>query len=244
MTDVEASHQAEIGRAEAWLTRVADRLGLTPGDDPWDEVERRLDETLASLTAERDRLRAELDGEPDPCPLDHGCDPDGVCSCWCHLHDCALGECPTFKIVESWLANMRAQHEKIVAKLTAERDIEKAWHANWADPMAERDAALAALAEERKQTARMRAVVEAARAWAGPVRLVRELGESISKPFVLLAAVNVLGPETCPLCGGIGNYHSWVDGEDYKCKTCNGSGTADDALDAGAATGGEGGTDG
>lgn len=83
-------------------------------------------EVLRELEAERDALKAELarikDAEPTPCPVDHSCEGEQSCGCWCDLHDVPIAECPTFMLVSSWiesrdreLAEARAAIERVRA---------------------------------------------------------------------------------------------------------------------------------
>lgn len=44
---------------------------------------------------------------PEPCMLDHNCDDDEMCSCWCELHDCPLDNCPSYKLVTAWIEHAR-----------------------------------------------------------------------------------------------------------------------------------------
>lgn len=77
---------------------------------------------IPPLLAEILRLRAELDGEPEPCPLDHSCDPDEPCGCWCHLHDCAIVECPSFQYVERVIKQLKDEGQRLVSAARAEAD--------------------------------------------------------------------------------------------------------------------------
>lgn len=69
---------------------------------------------LAAVLPEHRRKVLAAD-QPEPCPLDHSCDEGDSCGCWCPLHDCAITECPTFRTVERWIADMRERHEAILA---------------------------------------------------------------------------------------------------------------------------------
>lgn len=46
---------------------------------------------------------------PQECQLDHSCQDDEMCSCWCELHDCPIANCPSYKLVTAWLAQARAE---------------------------------------------------------------------------------------------------------------------------------------
>jgi len=92
---------------------------------PWDEVPEQNRALMIATCAEvgariRARVLAEV-AEPEPCPLDHSCDEDEPCGCWCHLHDCAIAECPTLQRVNDWLKSARAdEHSQIESMLRTE----------------------------------------------------------------------------------------------------------------------------
>ena len=70
---------------------------------------------VPALLAEVERLTKRVAEEPIPCPVDHGCDVDESCSCWCDLHDCPIDECPTYRLVTSWLDARDAEVERLKA---------------------------------------------------------------------------------------------------------------------------------
>jgi hypothetical protein len=77
------------------------RLEFKPGQDGAQATEVLLTtEMHADLSP---RLAAEPDSDPETCPLDHTCDEDEICNCWCDGHDCPAAECPSFRLVTSRL---------------------------------------------------------------------------------------------------------------------------------------------
>lgn len=82
------------------------------------------DEFLAAETWRSADLSARLSAKPDPdpetCPLDCTCDEDETCGCWCDVHDCPIAECPSFKLVDSWLRDAAEKRDTEVAQLRAE----------------------------------------------------------------------------------------------------------------------------
>lgn len=48
-----------------------------------------------------------------PCPVDHQCEGEASCGCWCDLHDVPIAECPTFTLVRSWLDSRDAELERL-----------------------------------------------------------------------------------------------------------------------------------
>jgi hypothetical protein len=67
------------------------------------------------------RLSMNLD-DPETCPVDHTCDEDEVCGCWCEVHDCRIAECPTFKLVDSWLSDAGRKVHAADGKVAALRE--------------------------------------------------------------------------------------------------------------------------
>jgi len=47
--------------------------------------------------------------------LDHNCQDDEMCSCWCELHDCPLDNCPSYKLVTAWIEQARTEGRKAAA---------------------------------------------------------------------------------------------------------------------------------
>jgi hypothetical protein len=74
------------------------------------------------------RVRAEIGADPETCPVDHTCDDEGSCGCWCELHDCPIADCPTYQLVTAWLNRAAAD----LAAMTARAESAEA-RAGWVD---------------------------------------------------------------------------------------------------------------
>lgn len=86
----------------------------TPSDDTTEGTRKKLEAELSDLHEQRALLKVKLAKSEDarreqqakdltPCPVDHQCEQEQTCGCWCELHDVAIAECPTFRLVDSWL---------------------------------------------------------------------------------------------------------------------------------------------
>jgi hypothetical protein len=72
-----------------------------------------------SVRATEERMRAELAADPETCPVDHRCDEEEPCGCWCEVHDCPIGDCPTFRMVDAALTQLTAERDAALARAQA-----------------------------------------------------------------------------------------------------------------------------
>jgi hypothetical protein len=80
------------------------------------DVRAAIDEAVR-LTEQR--VRAEIGADPETCPVDHTCDEEGPCGCWCELHDCPIADCPTYQLVTAWLDRAAADLAAMTARAEA-----------------------------------------------------------------------------------------------------------------------------
>lgn len=73
------------------------------------------------MSTETAKLQTSSD-ELIPCPVDHQCEGEQSCGCWCDLHDVPIAECPTFRLVDSWTEQLRAERDALTAAIAQARE--------------------------------------------------------------------------------------------------------------------------